>query len=314
MFSLLKNKVLITIFGIVFLYAILTMFSGVEQMIEFYKNLELFYLLPIISITLFSMFIRSIIQRYLLNKIGIKISIKESYCLFISALSMVVTPGGAGLVVKSLFIQRKYGHSTSKSMPIVLAERFYDFLGVVAVIIFTLFLIFSIESFIIVLVSSIFLIILIFLIKNKNSQSIIKSVIRKIKFLNKRIPDDSEFYSSMDKIFKNKIILTVGLSIIALTFLDGLVFYFGFLAFKVDLGYFHSVQIFYTSILYGAITFIPGGVGVTEVSFIGLLSKYGIEFALATSIIVFLRLTTIWFLTGLGYITSFFFLKKTNFR
>ena len=45
----------------------------------------------------------------------------------------------------------------------------------------------------------------------------------------------------------------------------------------------------------------PGGIGVTELSFIQLLSNYDIELSLISALIIFIRLTGIWFATALGF-------------
>jgi uncharacterized protein (TIRG00374 family) len=78
-------------------------------------------------------------------------------------------------------------------------------------------------------------------------------------------------------------------------------FYFGFLSFGIDLGFFTSIQTFYASVLFGSFFLIPGGIGATEGLFVTLLTQKNIELSLASSLIIFLRLSTIWFLTAVGF-------------
>ena len=83
-----------------------------------------------------------------------------------------------------------------------------------------------------------------------------------------------------------------------------------FLAFGQDLGFIFTTEVVYSSILFGAISLLPGGVGLTEISTVKFLTEKGMEISLATTITIMLRLTTIWFATVLGFITTKLFLKK----
>ena len=80
----------------------------------------------------------------------------------------------------------------------------------------------------------------------------------------------------------------------------------GFLAFDLDLGYLKSIQLFYTSIIFGAISLIPGGVGIVEGGLTVLLTQQGLPISLAISIVIFVRLTTIWFSTIIGFLATYF--------
>ena len=71
-----------------------------------------------------------------------------------------------------------------------------------------------------------------------------------------------------------------------------------------------KIQIFYTSILFGSLLFIPGGIGATEGLFVTLLMDKNVEFSLASILIIFLRFVTIWALTGIGFVTAFRFILK----
>ena len=88
--------------------------------------------------------------------------------------------------------------------------------------------------------------------------------------------------------------------------------YFIFLSFGVDLGLFISGQIYYTSLILGVITFIPAGIIVTESNMIGLLLEQNVEFAIATLIVIFTRIITMWATTVAGVLTLKFGFKETN--
>jgi len=78
--------------------------------------------------------------------------------------------------------------------------------------------------------------------------------------------------------------------------------------------FFTSAVLGLSSILFGAVTLIPGGVGVTEVSFVELLSIYGIETSVSSALALFLRLLSIWFATCMGIVATKFALSKNKFE
>ena len=134
-----KNRIFISILLVTLFYVGFTIFSDVDKIKNDYQNFNLFYFLPILPILFLSMFCRSLIQKYLLKKLGMDISVKSSFLIFLGGYSMIMTPGGVGLIIKSYLIEKKYGYKISKSIPLVFAERFYDVLAVQVIILMTLF-------------------------------------------------------------------------------------------------------------------------------------------------------------------------------
>jgi len=84
----------------------------------------------------------------------------------------------------------------------------------------------------------------------------------------------------------------------------------GFLAFGVDLGIAEAIQMYFVSITLGALSFLPGGIGVVEGSLIGTLTTLGINLSVASSLVLFIRFTTIWFATGLGFVAMHSMTKR----
>ena len=66
--------------------------------------------------------------------------------------------------------------------------------------------------------------------------------------------------------------------------------------------YLEILSIYTTSILLGAVTFIPAGIGVTEGSLAGFFTLQGIDISLALTIVVFIRIFTRWIGVGLGFL------------
>ena len=132
----------------------------------------------------------------------------------------------------------------------------------------------------------------------------------KIPVLKNVFHETVEIDSDVKKLLKVKTLsVSLILTIIGVT-LEILVVYFAFNAFNIKLPFLEIAQTYYTSIIGGALSLIPGGVGLTEISFVGLMTEKNVTVDLSTSLIIFIRMTTIWFATGLGFIFSILFLKK----
>ena len=107
---------------------------------------------------------------------------------------------------------------------------------------------------------------------------------------------------------KKSIVKNFSLSVISFIFY-AIGFHFIFLGFDVDLDIFYTTFVTFTSILFGYLALLPAGVGVTEISVVGFLTNEGITLSLATSIMIMLRLSSMWFLIMVGFITTKLFLR-----
>src|SRR2546425_9799852 len=84
------------------------------------------YLPLILGLTLFNYFWRFIKWQYYLRRLEVKISWRKSRLIFISGLSMAITPGKVGELLKSYLLKRSTGAAISRTSPIIVAERLTD--------------------------------------------------------------------------------------------------------------------------------------------------------------------------------------------
>jgi len=85
-------------------------------------------------------------------------------------------------------------------------------------------------------------------------------------------------------------------------FFEGLSFYVVLHALGVALPALTCVFIFAFSMLVGAISVLPGGLGSTEATMIGLLATQGVPFEVAVVATAVVRVTTLWFAVALGLV------------
>ncbi len=304
------NKIILSIIVIVSFYVILTIMSDISKIKQNFNDIQINYLIPIIGTYVLVMFVSSIRQKFLLNKLGLKISTKDSFLLSVAGLSMIITPLGSGQLIKTYYMKKKYGYQLSQTFPLLIIERFSDLLTVSLLVLFSLLIYYSEISLIISIVSFTILGVFIFTLSNKQSFNMIKKILQKIPFVSKLLDETNGIDDNIKNLLKFRII-TISLIITSVgVSLESIVIYLSFNAFNIEIPFLETAQIFYTSIIGGALSLIPGGIGITEVGFVGLLIQKDIARDIGTSLIIFIRMATIWFATILGFIFSIFILKK----
>ena len=208
------NKIILTAVSAILFYVVFAIYSDINSIQNHFLNIDLSYIFPIFSILLFSQFIRSLSQRFILKKLSIEINIKDSFILFLTGLSMIVTPGGSGQIIKSHFIKEKFNEPIQKSLPLVFVERFVDLITISVIIFVTLFVVgFLFESMIVLVLSLAMTIFFFSLVTSSKVLRIVFKTFSKIKFLKNLFPDESIFSESFKNIFKPKTLLTPSIMI-----------------------------------------------------------------------------------------------------
>ena len=301
-----KKKVLISIIGVMIFYMIFVILSDVEKLFFSINSMKLELIPAILGIQFISFFFRSIRQRKFLKKIGFDLTFKKNFIIFLSGLSMLMTPGGTGSAIKLQFLKNEFGYQRRKTLPIVFYERYHDFLAIITImIIFSFFYSVLISQILIGISISVMLITFVILRKEK-FLNIILEKFGKIKFVKKFLDNTIETKNSLISLISIKEFVFAWIVSIVAVMLDLVAVYLIFDAIKIKIGFIESSLLFLTSIIAGLFSFLPAGIGVTELSFLGLLSIYGIEFSLATAVVLVIRFLTLWFSTIVGFITMKF--------
>ena len=302
-----KKSLLIGILGIIAIYAVILIAFDVNIISEKINDFDFQYLpiiIPLIPLTWGVLFLR---WNLLLKNSDIDVPLKDNFMIFISGFALGVTPGKVGELIKSQLLKNKFNISRSKTAPLVIVERFYDFFAIAIISLFGILVFeYSIYIFGVLVIG-----ISIFLIVTSSEKIFLKFLnkIEKIKFLKNFSNELPKSFNVIQKSTRGKIFpLSITLSII-FWFLDSIIAYLTLLSFGIDIiDYFVLMSIYTSSIILGVISFLPLGIGVVEGSLVGFLSLNGIEFHLATAIVVFIRFFTRW----IGVMAGFIGLKFSN--
>jgi len=302
-----KKNLLLGILGIIAIYAIILIAFDVNIISEKINDFDFQYLpfiIPLIPLTWGVLFLR---WNLLLKNSAIDIPLKDNFMIFISGFALGVTPGKVGELIKAQLLKNKFNIPRSKTAPLVIVERFYDFFAIAIISLFGILVFeYSIYIFTILAIG-----IIIFLTITSSEKLFLKFLqkIEKIKFLRNFSSELPKSFTIIQKSTRGKIFpLSIILSVI-FWILDSIIAYLTLLSFGIDIiDYFVLMSIYTSSIILGVISFLPLGIGVVEGSLVGFLSLNGIEFPLATAIVVFIRFFTRW----IGVMAGFLGLKFSN--
>ncbi len=127
-----SRTVLVTRLVIVALLAVavitgLALFADVSELATAISAFPLLLVPPIFALTLFNYALRYVKWQLYLSRLGLtNVSTNESALVFLSGFSMSVTPGKVGELVKCLLLRRMTGAPVSRTSAILAAERVTD--------------------------------------------------------------------------------------------------------------------------------------------------------------------------------------------
>ena len=306
--NLIKKKYLWILIMPVFFYVSLIFVSDAEKISKHFLQIRIDFLFLIFSLVFLSHVIKSFRQKVFLQSLAERIPTIQNLIVYMSGLSLINTPGGVGTFVKSIYLREKFKIPTEKSISVIFLERYHDLLAGTSIILATLLFYFSLISASLIIISIIILVGIYLLVTKWNFYLAVCNKISKIKFLSKYVPDNvsNESLSILTKpsnMFKGWLLSVIGWII------DSLAVYMVFLALNVNLEYLIISQIYFTSLGYGALSFLPGGIGVTESIADLLLVQQGLELFVASSLVIMIRLSTVWFSTFIGMIFTRYAIK-----
>ena len=288
--------------GIVGIYSIFLVLSDIDKITDKIQNFHFEYLPLILVIIPSGWLILYLRWVFLLKHNSINLPHKDNLLIYLAGFSLGITPVKSGELIKSVLLKNKFKIPTSSSIPIIFVERFYDLMGaVMASFLGIMFM--GNESLTIIITTTIVLIITIRIISSKKIFSIFLNFLTRFNFLNKVTTMLNDAYpiirdSSRGKIFVISSFLTMVFWIIEATGV-----YLVLLGFDIDIiNYFHVISIYTSSLILGAASMIPGGIGIAESSLAGLLTLNGVDISIGLVAVILIRFVTIWYSVIIGFL------------
>ena len=297
----LENNIILILVAAIGIYGIFLFLSDFSIISEKISNFKINYL-PLILLLVSVSWIPLIIKwHFLLKNSRINVPLTKSIAIFFSGSAFEITPGQIGILIKSQLLKTSSNISRTKTIPIVIVEKIYDLIGAILASVIGI-IILGMESYLIIIAISVLATIFFFMYHRRSSELVFNRI-TKLKFFSKYIDNMSEFYEVVKKSTSVKAATICILLALTYWFIISAAAYYTLIAFDVNLlDYLKVLAIYATSTLLGAISFIPGGIGITEGSITGLFTLNGIDVSTALILSIMIRIFTLWYSVGVGFV------------
>jgi glycosyltransferase 2 family protein len=210
----------------------------------------------------------------------------RSLSIYLSGQTMTISPGKVGEVLKSALLRRSFGTPFARSAPIVLAERVTDALGVVILAAVAALVARSSESWEVALAGL----------------ALVAAVVAAVRLpWLARVTRLAEARATALELLGPRIVVSMSLVAAASWFCECLAAYVCTRGLGLHVSLAVVALVFAVGSLAGALSFLPGGLGVAETSMTGLfLALSEITRADAAAAVVLIRVATLWFAVALG--------------
>ena len=298
----LDNRLILVLVAAVGIYAIFLFTSDFNIISEKISNFKINYLPLIIFLVTASWCPVFIKWHFLLKNCEIDIPLTRSITVFLSGLAFDITPGKLGALMKSQILKTSFNIPRTKTAPIILVEKVYDLIGAILASVVGI-IILGMDVYLIIIAILVLAMVFFFLYYRPASELFFKRV-TKIKFFSKYVENISELDKIVQKSTNVKVATICILLAVTYWFIVSAAVYFTLIGFDINiLDYLKVLSIYATSILLGAISFIPGGVGITEGALAGLFTLEGIDVSTALILSVIIRIFVLWYSVSIGFIS-----------
>jgi uncharacterized protein (TIRG00374 family) len=262
-------------------------------------------LLPVIlGLTLYNYAWRFVKWQYYLKRLDIHIAWLTSLLIFLSGLSMAITPGKVGELLKSYLLKRSKGEPISRTSPIIMSERLTDGIAMIVLAGFGLVLYRFGMVFLLAVLACVLAVIAI--IQNRRLSLALLRIGERLPVISRFAHLIRSFYESTYTLLQwRPFLLAIAIGVISWTGeCAALYFVFGGLGLGFGLDIFiKSMFILAVSSLVGSISGLPGGLGTADGSMLGLTRLLVTPSAtLGSAAVLLIRLCTLWFGLAVGAI------------
>jgi len=298
-----RNLILALALGVA-VYLVLAVFSGFGDLSAALDDFDLALVPAILGLVLLSYAGRFLRWLYYLRILKVSVPPLTNAAIFAAGLSMTISPGKLGEVLKCVFVRQTSGAPVARTAPAVVAERVTDGTGMVAWGFLGAFALGLGPEIMVVFLAVAALGIAV--LRSKRLSLLAERVLLKLPLLDRLAPHLEGFHASSNELLAARPLL-VGTVISFLSWgLECLAVYLCAVGLSADVSFLLVVFVFATSSLIGVLSMLPGGIGAVEA---GLAVQFrvlaGLSDGLAGALTLVIRLATLWFATLVGIVGLF---------
>jgi len=295
------RRIVFTVLGAIIVYVALSLFGDISAVASALVRFRWTLVPAVLAFTLLNYAFRFVKWHYYLHVIDVSVGLRTSLVVFLSGLSMSVTPAKLGEVFKAYLLRRRVGTDISRVVPVVLAERVTDVLGLLVLASVSVSF-FQHQMWAVVAMLAVVVALIAGLQSRRVSLRVI-ALTRKLPLLRKMSDGLETGYDSAYILFRwRPLLVALVISVVSWGF-ECLALYFVLEGLGTSASVPVSTFVFSFSSVAGAVSFLPGGMVVAEGSITGLLVAYDVSKDVAAGATIIIRFSTLWFGVLLGVLT-----------
>ncbi len=225
-----------------------------------------------------------------------------------SALTMSITPGKIGELIKPYMVKEITGTPISKTIPIVLSERIIEFLSLIFLVVLSTNLLE--KDMLLPIVAFLFFALILLVVLSETVSNWVMRKVGKVKYFGRHVETLKTSLQQSRVLMGGKSFFFMFILSISIWLLEGFGFYIILNNFDINILFVKSIFTYLFSVFIGAVSFLPAGLGITDGSITFLLSSQNINKEIAVSSTLIIRVATLWFPLILGSISLFRYNKS----
>lgn len=256
--------------------------------------------LPVIlGLPLLNYFLRFLKWQYFLQRVEVFVPWRRSLSVFVAGFSMTVSPGKFGELLKCYLLRRGEGIEVSRTSPVVVAERITDLISMIVIALIGAAFLGGRAGLLAAGAGAAFVGLVMVVLLSQRAFGCVTNILCRFSFFASRREGICDFQDHCTNLLDGRsLLVTVPLGILSWG-AEALVL----CAVAASLGYGMGAGLALLAhaagTIAGAVSMIPGGLGLTEITIDGLLTD-ALPVHTATAVTLLMRFATLWFAVLLG--------------
>jgi glycosyltransferase 2 family protein len=278
-------------------------YSGLNKVVDSLRAYAYVTALGALGLAALNYLLRFVKWELYLRRLGVRIPLSDSFGIFLSGFSLTVTPGKVGEVLKSYLLREAHGVPMARTAPIVVAERLTDLIALASLGLIGVGALAGGER---VAWAALGLVgVAVACVASEKLAHAVIDLVGAVPGVGRLAPKLREFYAATRVLLAPAPLVVTTLLSVAAWLCECVAFWLvlrGFDGASASLKL--CTFIYATMTVAGALSFLPGGLGVQEIGMVKLLvaQARGVSAATAAAATFVTRLCTLWFAVLIGVV------------
>ncbi len=286
--------------GFIALMAVGAWLAGWDNMKIALMRVDMQTALILFVTTVINIVLRGLRWQFFAQALHIQVPLKKLMFYYVCGMGLVPTPGKIGTLVRVWFIHKNHQVTFRRAAPLMLMDTLTDFISITLIAAFGS-MIFAGFGFSMLFMFGLLAGVILVFLKPSFLRACLKSI---YSLLGKKKPRLFASISHMLGFMRRLFTLFLLSRTVVLSSFAWLAMIWGFYELLIVMGAVVSFQacafIFMFSVLVGGIALLPGGLGGTEATMVGLLLLIEVPLDVAVAATAVIRLTSLWIPVAVG--------------